>query len=127
YSRSPEPGCSFRAIGNYVGPYGFQHLEVDTGVVMTNKSLTGPNRGYTCGHLYFETERMMDLLADRLGLDPVEIRRRNLIPRDAFPYRTPTGGPYDSGDHAAVPAPARQLSRCDQLRRERAPARTAGR
>ena len=57
YLRSPEPGCSFRPSGNFVGPYRFQHLEVDASVVMTNKSLTGPNRGYACGHLYFETER----------------------------------------------------------------------
>jgi hypothetical protein len=67
YLRSPEPGCSFRPTGNFVGPYRFQHLEVDASVVMTNKSLTGPNRGYACGHLYFETERMMDLLAERVG------------------------------------------------------------
>ena len=98
YIRSPEPGCSYRPLGNYVGPYRFQHLEVEASTVMTNKSLTGPNRGYACGHLYFETERMMDLLAEKLGLDPVEVRRRNLIPREWFPYRTPTGGLYDSGD-----------------------------
>jgi 2-furoyl-CoA dehydrogenase large subunit len=127
YIRSPEPGCSFRAVGNFVGPYRFQHLEVDTSVVMTNKGLTGPNRGYTCGHLYFETERMMDLLADRLGLDPVEVRRRNLISRDAFPYRTPTGGLYDSGDYPAVLDRAVALARYDELRREQATARAAGR
>jgi 2-furoyl-CoA dehydrogenase large subunit len=127
YIRSPEPGCSFRAVGNFVGPYRFQHLEVDTSVVMTNKGLTGPNRGYTCGHLYFETERMMDLLADRLGLDPVEVRRRNLISRDAFPYRTPTGGLYDSGDYPAVLDRALELARYDELRREQATARAAGR
>ena len=63
YLRSPEPGCSFRPSGNFVGPYRFQHLEVDASVVMTNKSLTGPDRGYACGHLYFETEGMMDRLA----------------------------------------------------------------
>jgi 2-furoyl-CoA dehydrogenase large subunit len=127
YIRSPEPGCSFRAVGNFVGPYRFQHLEVDTSVVMTNKGLTGPNRGYTCGHLYFETERMMDLLADRLGLDPVEVRRRNLISRDTFPYRTPTGGLYDSGDYTAVLDRAVELARYDELRREQATARAAGR
>src|SRR4029453_7161722 len=48
YIRSPEPGCSFRPTGNFVGPYRFQNLEVDASVVMTNKSLTGPNRGYAC-------------------------------------------------------------------------------
>jgi len=126
YVRSPEPGCSFRPTGNFVGPYAFQHLEVDASVVMTNKSLTGPNRGYACGHLYFETERMMDLLAQRLELDPVELRRRNLI-RGPFPYRTPTGGLYDSGDYPAALDRAVELSRYAELRREQAAARAAGR
>src|SRR5439155_1319029 len=91
YIRSPEPGCSFRPTGNFVGPYRFQNLEVDASTVMTNKSLTGPNRGYACGHLYFETEGMIDRLADRVGMDPAEVRRRNLIPPGAMPYRTPPG------------------------------------
>jgi 2-furoyl-CoA dehydrogenase large subunit len=127
YIRSPEPGCSFRPTGNFVGPYRFQHLEVDASVVMTNKSLTGPNRGYACGHLYFETERMMDLLAQRLGLDPMELRRRNLIQPEQFPYRTPTGGLYDSGDYPAVLDRAVELARYPELRREQAAARAAGR
>ena len=127
YIRSPEPGCSFRPTGNFVGPYRFQHLEVDASVVMTNKSLTGPNRGYACGHLYFETERMMDLLAQRLGLDPVELRRRNLIEPPQMPYRTPTGGLYDSGDYPAVLDRAVELARYAELRREQAAARAAGR
>jgi 2-furoyl-CoA dehydrogenase large subunit len=127
YIRSPEPGCSFRPTGNFVGPYRFQHLEVDASVVMTNKSLTGPNRGYACGHLYFETERMLDLLAERLGLDPVEVRRRNLIGRASFPYRTPTGGLYDSGDYEATLDKALALASYADLRREQARARAAGR
>ena len=127
YIRSPEPGCSFRPTGNFVGPYRFQHLEVDASVVMTNKSLTGPNRGYACGHLYFETERMMDLLAQRLGLDPVELRRRNLIKPMQMPYRTPTGGLYDSGDYPAVLERAVEIARYAELRREQAAARAAGR
>src|SRR5207245_8214853 len=49
YIRSPEPGCSFRPTGNFVGPYRFQNLEVDASIVMTNKSLTGPNRDHPCG------------------------------------------------------------------------------
>ncbi len=127
YIRSPEPGCSFRPTGNFVGPYRFQNLEVDASVVMTNKSLTGPNRGYACGHLYFETERMMDLLADRLGMDPVEVRRRNLIGADAFPYRTPTGGLYDSGDYPATLDRAVEIAGYDELRRRQVTARAAGR
>ena len=59
-------------------------------------------------------ERAVDLVAAELGLDPVEIRRRNLIASDAFPYRTATGTTYDTGDYARVPrrgAPARRLRR----------------
>src|SRR5438309_246001 len=127
YIRSPEPGCSFRPTGNFVGPYRFQNLEVDASVVMTNKSLTGPNRGYACGHLYFETERMMDLLAERLALDPVEVRRRNLIQPGQFPYRSPTGGLYDSGDYPAALDKALELAGYQALRAEQARARAAGR
>lgn len=127
YVRSPEPGCSFRPLGNFVGPYRFQHLEVDASVVMTNKSLTGPNRGYACGHLYFETERMVDLLAERLGLDPVEVRRRNLIPREWFPYRNLTGGLYDSGDFEACLDRALEVADYEGLKRQRAAARAEGR
>src|SRR5215470_20167411 len=127
YIRSPEPGCSFRPTGNFVGPYRFQHLEVDASTVMTNKSLTGPNRGYACGHLYFETERMMDLLAERLGLDPVEVRRKNLLEADQIPYRSPTGGYYDSGDYPAALEKALQVASYEDLRRQQAAARAAGR
>ena len=127
YIRSPEPGCSFRPTGNFVGPYAFQHLEVDASVVMTNKSLTGPNRGYACGHLYFETESMMDLLAERLGLDPVDVRRRNLIQAAQMPYRSPTGGYYDSGDYPRTLDRALEIARYDELCRERDRARASGR
>src|SRR5437867_7365583 len=127
YIRSPEPGCSFRPTGNFVGPYRFQNLEVDASTVMTNKSLTGPNRGYACGHLYFETEGMIDRLADRLGMDPAEVRRRNLIPSGAMPYRTPTGGLYDSGDYPAAFEKALEIAKYTELRREQAKARAASR
>jgi 2-furoyl-CoA dehydrogenase large subunit len=127
YVRSPEPGCSFRPTGNFVGPYKFQHLEVDASVVMTNKSLTGPNRGYACGHLYFETEGMMDRLAGKLGMDPAEVRRRNFIDASALPYRTPTGGLYDSGDYPRTFDMALDIAKYPELRREQAAARAAGR
>ncbi len=127
YIRSPEPGCSFRPTGNFVGPYRFQNLEVDASVVMTNKSLTGPNRGYACGHLYFETEGMIDRLAEQLGLDPAEVRRRNLIPAEQLPYRTPTGGLYDSGDFPATFDKALERAGYERLRGEQAKARADGR
>jgi 2-furoyl-CoA dehydrogenase large subunit len=127
YIRSPEPGCTFRPIGNWVGPYRFANLAADAHVVMTNKSLTGPNRGYACGHLYFEIERMVDLLAERLAIDPAEVRRRNFIQADQFPYRTPSGGLYDSGDYPAAFERALKAAGYDQLREEQRRARAAGR
>src|SRR5918996_2594655 len=126
YIRSPEPGCSFRPTGNFVGPYRFQNLEVDASVVMTNKSLTGPNRGYACGHLYFETEGMMDRLPDALGVDPVEGGRRNFIAPSALPYRTPTGGLYDSGDYPAAFEKALELAKYEELRHQPARAPPGG-
>jgi 2-furoyl-CoA dehydrogenase large subunit len=127
YIRSPEPGCAFRPIGNWVGPYRVQSLDIDAGVVMTNKCPTGPNRGYGCGHLYFEIERMVDMLADKLGMDPAEVRRRNLIQPSQFPYRTPTGGLYDSGDYPAAFERALKTADYAGLRREQVQARAQGR
>src|SRR5262249_19835774 len=65
--------------------------------------------------------------AERIGLDPVEVRRRNLLQPEQFPYRTPTGGLYDSGDYPAVLDKAVELARYAELRREQAAARAAGR
>src|SRR5207248_685446 len=47
-------------------------------------------------------ERAMDMVASELGMDPVEVRRKNLIPPAAFPYHTASGGDYDSGDYEAA-------------------------
>src|SRR5579885_1858772 len=94
---------------------------------MTNKCPTGPNRGYACGHLYFEMERMVDLRAQRLRMDPAQVRRRNFIRADQFPYRTPSGGVYDSGDYAAAFDRALEVpTTADCARRRAAPAPRGG-
>jgi 2-furoyl-CoA dehydrogenase large subunit len=69
----------------------------------------------------------MDLLAEKLGLDPVEVRRRNLIPADWFPYRTPTGGLYDSGDFQATLDRALEVAEYEALRAQQRKARAEGR
>jgi 2-furoyl-CoA dehydrogenase large subunit len=99
YLRTPEPATTFRPIGNAIGPYRVKNFQMDAYVVMTNKCPTGPNRGYGCQYIYFEQERMMDEIAVKLNLDPAEVRFRNLIQANEFPYTTPTGGIYDSGDY----------------------------
>ena len=68
-------------------------------------------------------ERVVDLVADELGLDPVDVRRRNLIPPDAFPYKTATGADYDVGEYERALDEALRLSAYDELRSEQAAAR----
>ncbi len=72
-------------------------------------------------------ERIVDLAADHLGLDPIEIRRRNLIPKEAFPYQTPVAFLYDSGDYHRLFDTAVEMAQYDQMRAEQAAARAAGR
>ena len=81
------------------GPYRTPAMSVEVKGVVTNKTPTGAYRGAGGPEAAFCMERTMDLVAQELGLDPVDVRRRNLIPPDAFPYVTPTGLTYDSGDY----------------------------
>src|SRR5260370_272928 len=75
----------------------------------------------------FVREPPLDLLPARLGLDPAEIRRRNLIPRDAYPFTSATGHVYDSGDYPKALEMALALAGYDALKRERDEGRTRGR
>ncbi len=127
FIRAPEPASLYRTTGNTVGPYRFPAVRIDANAVATNKSPTGPNRGYGCQQLYFCMERMVDLLGRKLRLDPAEIRLRNLIQPDQFPYTTPTGGLYDSGDYPAGLQKALEMADYKGLRREQERARSAGR
>jgi 2-furoyl-CoA dehydrogenase large subunit len=127
YVRAPEPATTYRPLGNYVGPYRVRDVELHLVDVVSNKVPTGPNRGYGCQQVYLETERALDEAAVQLGLDPAEIRRRNLVSSDAFPYETPTGGVYDSGDYPRVLELALETAGYPELRRMQDAARAEGR
>jgi 2-furoyl-CoA dehydrogenase large subunit len=127
YLRSPEPACTYRTTGNQLGAYDIANLAWDAYVVHTNKSPTGPNRGYGCQQLYFEMERIIDLLADEIGMDPADIRRKNLVQADQFPYHTASGGIYDAGDYVACLEMALDKADYAKLRKEQEEARKAGR
>ena len=99
YIRPPEPGCAYRSTGNHTGAYNIANLDREVMVVATNKSLTAPNRGYTCQELYFSVERLVDMAAAELSMDPAEVRFKNFIQPDQFPFTTATGGIYDSGNY----------------------------
>ena len=81
------------------GPYTTPAMRVEVRGVVTNKPPTGAYRGAGGPEAAFCMERTIDLLANDLNLDPAEVRRTNLIPPDAFPYVTPTGITYDSGQY----------------------------
>ena len=81
------------------GVYAIPKIEADTVSVVTNTTPTGPFRGAGRPEATQAIERAMDLFAAEVGLDPVEARRRNLIPVDAFPYTTASGAGYDCGDY----------------------------
>jgi carbon-monoxide dehydrogenase large subunit len=75
----------------------------------------------------FVMERMLDLVAERAGLDPAEIRRRNLLPREAYPFKSTTGLTYDSGDFPKALEQALAAVGYEELRRTQAKRRAAGR
>jgi carbon-monoxide dehydrogenase large subunit len=75
----------------------------------------------------FVMERTLDLVAAALGLDPAEVRRRNLIPREAYPFRSASGMTYDSGDFPKALEQALALVDYEELRRQQASARARGR
>jgi 2-furoyl-CoA dehydrogenase large subunit len=99
YLRAPEPATLYRMHGNMTGAYAVRNVAIRNRIVVTNKTPTGLNRGFGGPQVYFALERLTARIARELGLDPLEVIRRNLIPADAFPYRTATGALYDSGDY----------------------------
>jgi aerobic carbon-monoxide dehydrogenase large subunit len=82
-----------------VGPYDIAHVEVGYRVVVTNKTPIAAYRGAGRPEATAAIERAMDLFAGEIGMDPAEVRRKNLVPADKFPHQTPCGAHYDSGDY----------------------------
>jgi aerobic carbon-monoxide dehydrogenase large subunit len=109
------------------GCYEIPSVAVEVIGVATTKVPTGPYRGAGRPEAAFVIERLVDLAAAALGLDPVVLRRRSLVPRDRFPYETPLGLTYDSGDYEGALDAASALARVDELRAEQAAARAEGR
>jgi 2-furoyl-CoA dehydrogenase large subunit len=127
YVRAPEPATLYRMHGSLSGAYRVQHVAARNRVVLTNRCPTGLNRGFGGPQLYFALERTMAVAARRLGIDPAELARRNLVRPDQQPYRTPSGGLYDSGDYPASLDDVLRLARYEERRDEQERARAEGR
>src|SRR5499426_837689 len=92
--------ATFANVATLVGVYAFPTAHVHVTGVITNTNSTAPYRGAGRPEATYVIERLIDDTARELGLDPIELRRKNLIPASALPYKNPLGATYDSGDFA---------------------------
>ncbi|MBV9801147.1 MAG: xanthine dehydrogenase family protein molybdopterin-binding subunit [Solirubrobacterales bacterium] len=120
-------GTHGNALSQIVGPYRIREVEYSLHAVLTNKNQQGAYRGFGAECSNWVLERLVDFAARDLGLDRVEIRRRNLIGPDEFPYRTPTGNIYDSGNYQGVLKKVLETVDYDHWVAERERARADGR
>jgi carbon-monoxide dehydrogenase large subunit len=109
------------------GPYIVPAYKADVRGVVTNKVPSGAYRGFGMTQSTFMMERMLDLLARELRLDPAEVRRRNLIPAEALPYESITGMRYDSGDYRRALDVALETVGYEEWRERQAALREQGR
>src|SRR5262245_2079984 len=103
-----------------VGVYQFTAVDLKSTCVMTNTTTVAAYRGAGRPEAAYYLERMMDIIAAELGLPPETVRRRNFIPPSAFPYATPTGQNYDSGEYDKALTEALRLADVAALRRQQA-------
>jgi 2-furoyl-CoA dehydrogenase large subunit len=124
--RAPEPATLYRMHGNLTGAYDIRHLKVRNRVVVTNKTPTGLNRGFGGPQVYFALERLVQRIAVELGLDPLDVITRNLVPADAFPYWTASGALLDSGNYQEAIRRGAGEGRLAELKSRRDAARAKG-
>jgi len=115
-----------KPIGSIVGPYKIKSVEYRAIAVVTNKTTQDAVRGFGQGPTNLALERVMDEVANVLGLDPLEVRRRNLIRHEEFPYLIPSGTTYDSGDYHTVIDKVLANMNYEALKQERDRLRTEG-
>jgi carbon-monoxide dehydrogenase large subunit len=120
------------AVANYTiqmipGVYACRNVDAELIEVFTNKTPSGAYRGAGRPEAALAVERAVDRLAGQLALDPVAVRRKNFIPPSAFPYRTPLGYIYDSGEYERALDRTLELGDYGRLRAEQRAARAAGR
>ncbi|HEY1246742.1 MAG TPA: xanthine dehydrogenase family protein molybdopterin-binding subunit [Hyphomicrobiaceae bacterium] len=123
YTRSLGILCPSLTAAGLPGPYRFHNYVCSVRVALTNKAPAAAYRGAGQPEAVFATERILDRLAQELGLDPAEVRRRNFIRPDEFPWDVGTESAqtpviYDSGDYAAGLDRALEVSGYARLRKK---------
>lgn len=98
YCTNTTPNPAFNNIGGVAGVYRTPAIHVDVTGVFTHSNSTSPYRGAGRPEASYMIERIIDLAADELGVDPVELRRKNTVPPEAMPFKTALNQVYDSGE-----------------------------
>ena len=124
YSTFNGPGAPAALTGMSVtGAYAIDNPCYEVSICYTNRQMVGPMRGAGRTEGLYVIERLIDLYAAEIGMDPVEVRRINFIKKDQFPYKNGLGFTYDSGDYELALDQAlekAQLSELDKKREEAA-------
>ena len=121
-----EPVGLVRSMQAFPGPYKLRSYKIEYKAVATNKCPSNSIRGYGMQPHCFMLERMVDIVSKRLKVDPAELRTRNLIQPDEFPYTTPNGSVYDSGDYPRLIQEALKSAGYQNLRKKQAELRRQG-
>ncbi|MFM9885597.1 MAG: xanthine dehydrogenase family protein molybdopterin-binding subunit [Burkholderiales bacterium] len=124
YSAGVAPN---NAAISYTNTYDLPLIHAVVNAAFTNTSVVGPYRGTAKPEATFVIERLLDKAARELGVDPIDLRRRNLIPASAMPYRTPGGYLFDSGNFEDVLDKALKLADWDGFPARRARSQARGR
>jgi carbon-monoxide dehydrogenase large subunit len=124
-SACPGWGMAFLTGLTMPGPYKVQDVDVLMNIVVSNKPPWNASRGYGKEATALALELAIDNAAREMGLDPAEMRIRNFVPRDAFPYDSPTGLIYDSGDYAGAVSKAMEALGWAEWRQRREESRQA--
>jgi CO/xanthine dehydrogenase Mo-binding subunit len=120
--------ASIVTTGMFVpGAYKIENYAGEVVGVVTNKTPYGAHRGFGKSEACFVIERLIDIIADRLGIDPPEVRRQNFIPPDEFPYVSVTGPRYDSGQYDRALTRAMELADYSGWRERQTALRREGR
>lgn len=120
-------GMTLKPVSAFTGPYRTPAAQYDLTVVTTNKCPQGSYRGWGVPPHNVAMEHCIDLAARKLGMDPAEVRRRNLVRPEQMPYTMPSGAKLDSGDYAHTLDLALGLAGYESLRAEQARAQAEGR
>ena len=127
YPSTIGPGVATALMGRSIsGVYAIEHAFCEVFAVFTNVVPLGAQRGSGRAESTFLTERIVDLYADKIHMDPAQVRYKNMVAPDKFPYDNHLGWTYDSGNYPATLDRALEMLRYDEVKAQKVEARQRG-